>query len=194
MAEQFAQLVSDEGEGWLENKSLEFINQCKTHSAGNNTKYYSCLEMGLKKVTKQLSSSCQELGEEGLWDEDRCARLVSYIFIKDFDTIMQANRPLIEKVTGSKVLNSLFNPIVAIVLLILYVLNIVLLVDPGNWSGTSKFCFVVGAIILGSWFLKSEFRFFGMGGAILICVGGIILSYIKMLFKPDKKQGRYSRR
>ena len=191
MAEQFAQLVAVEGEGWLKNEGVKFINKCKTQSKGNDAKYYACLQAGLEKITKQLSSSCKELGEEGLWDEGRCRRLVSYIFMTDFDKVMQANRPLITKVMDSKILKLLFSPIAAIILLILYVLDVVLLTDPGNWMRIPRFGFIVGTIILGTWFFQGELRFIGMGVAVLICVGGIIRNHIRVLFKPDKKKRRY---
>ncbi|MCK5177926.1 MAG: hypothetical protein KAR32_00215 [Candidatus Omnitrophica bacterium] len=187
MAEQFARLAALEGDGWLKNKALEFINQCKTESEGNDTQYYTCLQAGLTKVTKELSSSCEELGEAGLWDGNRCRRLVSYIFIKDFDKVMQSNRPIVEKMMDSKTLKLLFSPIAAIILLLLYVLDVVLLTDLGNWWRIPKFGFLVGSVILGSWFLHGELHFAGMGAAVLICVGGIILNHIMVKSKSDKK-------
>lgn len=193
LAEQYAQFVALEGGQWLENQGVEFINQCKAYSKGDNTKYFSCLREGLQQVTNQISSSCQELGDEGLWEEDRCRRLVTYIFIKDFDKILQTNRPLIKKLMDIKILKILFNPVTAIVLLLLFVLDIVLLTDPGNWMRVPGFGFLVGTIILASWFFQGELRFIGMGGAVLICVGGIIRNHILVVFKPDKKKGKYLR-
>ncbi|MBN1869762.1 MAG: hypothetical protein JW847_04200 [Candidatus Omnitrophica bacterium] len=192
VAEQFAQLVAVEGEDWLEQKSVAFIQQCKTQSKEDNTKYYSCLQAGLKEVMDGFfSSSCQEVGDEGLWDKDMCQRLVSYIFLKDFDKIFKDQRPLIEKLMDDKILKYVFSPIGAIILLVLFVLDLVFLTGSGNWPKISTSGLMVGTVILVSWFLKDKWRFIGMGVAVAASGTGIILNHILALFKTDKKKRKY---
>jgi hypothetical protein len=188
-------MVAEDGDPWLKHAGVEFINQCKkTKSEGGDTAYYTCLQTGLKKVTGQLSGPCKELGEEGLWDEARCQRLISYIFIKEFDEVLRANRPILQKLMDRKVLNFLSNPILAIILLLLYVLDIVFWTDPGNWYRIPKFGFIVGALILISWFLDDQYRFLGIIVAVLICVGGIIRNHVLVLLKNKKKKEKYPKR
>jgi len=135
----------------------------------------------------------QELGAEGLWDEKRCSRLVSYIFIQKFDKILTANRPLIDKVMGIKMLRSLFTPVVAIICLILFVLDIVVLTDRGNWFRIPRFVLTVGTIILASFFFGEIFQFFGTGGAVIVSISAIIWNHVKLIMESEKKEKKRRR-
>ncbi|MCK5178471.1 MAG: hypothetical protein KAR32_03000 [Candidatus Omnitrophica bacterium] len=185
MAEQFAKLAAEDGEKWLQDRSVEFIDKCRELSAKDKTKYYQCLWKGVETIAKQVSSPCKELGDEGLWDEARCGRLISYIFTQGFNKVLLDNRPIVEKARDNKILKILFGPIAATILLLLYVLDVVLLTDPGNWWRIPKFGLVVGTIILVSWFLPDQWGFLGVSAAVFICVGGIIRNHIMALFKSD---------
>jgi len=187
IAEQFAQLATFEGDRWLEHKAAAYIKECRENSQRNEKKYNACLQAGVKSITNELSSSCGELGKEGLWDAGRCRRLVSYIFLKNFNKVLKAHRPLMKKLMDFKLLGLLFNPIFAIMLLVLYVLDIVLLTDPGNWMRISKPVLIIGIAILVSMFLEGAPRFIGMGSAVLMSIGAILWNHLRMVMKKKKK-------
>ena len=190
MAEQFAKIAAEEGDEWLKNASVEFIEKCKGVNEKDNAKYYSCLRIGLEKISKQLSSSCKELEDEGLWDAARCERLVSYIFIKEFNKVLMDHRSIVEKAMENEILKFLFGPIPAIIMLLLYVIDIVLITDPGNWWRIPKLGLIVGTIILVSWFLPDQWKFLCLSFAILICIVGILGNHVAGLFKSDKEKKR----
>jgi len=188
IAEQFALLLKDDGQGWLDNASAIFIDTCKEAGGDDDVKYYQCLQKGLKKITKQVSAPCQELGEEGLWDEDLCRQLVSYVFIDDFQQVMEAHRPVLEKLAERETLHVIFGPIAAVIAMLLYVLDVVIWTDPGNWWRIPKFGSLVGALILGAWFLSSPWNLLGTAAAVCICVGGMVRNHILDAISPKRKK------
>ena len=188
IAEQFAQQAASDGDAWLQNKSGEFINQCKEQAEGSDDKYFACLNEGVQAVLNQLTSTCKELGQEGLWDTARCNRLVSYIFLRDFDQVLAQHQPLLKKLAAIRWLRLLFNPITALAFLLAYVLNVILWIDPGNWMRVPKVVMVVGIMILVSMFLENEWRLLGFALATIISVVMIIFDHIKRITSPKTKE------
>jgi hypothetical protein len=187
IAEHFAQLANWEGDEWLEEKAPVFISSCRVQAQKNDEEYSKCLQNGVRVITQQISSSCKELGEEGLWDESRCKDLISYIFITKFDKILLAQRPFLTKVMDNKVFQLLCHPITAILFLILFVIDVLVWIDPGNWMRVSKMALFVGSIISLSFFLKGQWRFLGMGIAVLTSVGAITWNHITAGMKSKRK-------
>jgi len=116
--------------------------------------------------------------------------LVSYIFIQKFDKVLTAHRPLIKKAMDVKLFRSLFTPIAAIICLVLFVLDVVILTDRGNWMRIPRFGFIVGTIILASLLLGEEFQFLGTGAAVIVSIIAIAWNHVKLIIKPEKKKRR----
>ena len=194
IAEQFAQLAAFEGDGWLGHKAAIFIKECREKSNKDEDKYYACLNSGIEIIINQLSSPCVELGKEGLWETDRCNHLVSYIFLRKFEKVLEINQPLVKKLMGVTLLERLFNPIVAIVFLILFVFDIVVLTDPGNWMRIPRFAFVIGTVILVALFLNGMWQFLCFGAAVLISIAAIIRNHIVVTINKIKKKKEAQKR
>jgi len=195
MAEQFADLVVMDGDPFLEKQGVELIQQCKKQTKNDMNKYFMCLKKNLEQVTKVLSSPCRELGEAQLWEEEMCRRLVSFIFVQRFEKIMEVNRPPMEKLKlwvdklGNMVaVNVLFNPIMAVLCLIVFIADVVLIVDRGNWTRASKMCIIVGMIILVSCYVKEGLRTFSSIIAILVTVSAVAWNHLKSKFGFDRKK------
>lgn len=194
VAEQFAkQITDDQGDKWLAAKALEYIRRCKERTGKDMSLYYTCLEQVMDQTTKELTVPCQELGSEGLWEAPRCSRLISYIFIQRFEKILRDIRPVHVKLMDVKLLRLLFNPIVAIVLLFMFVLDIVLLVDPGNWMRVPRISFFVGIVILVSFFVPKEYNFVGLGVVVAWLVLSIVWNHVDLMLHPEKRPRRYRR-
>jgi len=190
IAEQFVRQVVAEGDAWMETKAMVFIRECRAKAGKNDKKYYACLTTGVKQIIKQLSFPCRELATEGLWEKDRCENLLSFMFAREFERVMEANKPFIKKMMDIRLLARLFNPVAAIIALVLFVLNMVVLVDRGSWTRIPKFVLIVGAIILASFFLEEEYRFLGSGVAVILSVAAIVWSYLRPFIEKRKEQKR----
>jgi hypothetical protein len=187
VAEHFAQLANLEGDEWLETNAPVFIRSCRVQSKKSGGEYAQCLQNGIKTVTQQLSSSCRELEEEGLWEEVRCKELISYIFIAKFDEILKAQRPLLTKAMDHKFLRILGHPVAAVLVLILFVMDVLIWIDPGNWMRVSEIALVTGIIISVSFFLEGPWRFLSAGVAILIATGAIIWNHMTAGMASQRK-------
>jgi len=186
MAERFADQVAGDGYLWLNKKAVELIEQCKKQGEKDKRIYTFCLEKNLKQITKTLSSPCAELGEHNLWEEQKCRRLVSYIFIQDFQEVLEANKSTSEKLfnffdqlSQNLLVKILFNPITAISILILFVFDIIVFISPGNWVAVTKINFIIGSLILVSCFLK--------GGLLILSTSFVIVLLILIIFWNHKK-------
>jgi len=188
IAEQYADGIILEGaDTWLTEKASVLIEQCEKNSYGKQKDNVKCLQQNLEYMIKRLSASCAELGKEKLWDADMCRSLIGYIFVKRFEVILDANLPpmkkflsKIEKLNNNIFATVLFNPIMLTMLLFLYVLDIVLFIDPGNWMRTSKMCFIIGIGILGVCFLKGGMQHFISGLIMLLLLLVIIWNHINI--------------
>jgi len=90
MAERFADQVAAEGEIWLENEAVALIYLCG-EDPDSRKSFFSCMRTRLDEVAEDISEPCVELGSEKLWSEDKCKRLVSYIFLNKFNRIFLNN-------------------------------------------------------------------------------------------------------
>ena len=86
------------------------------------------------------------------------------------------------------VLRLLFNAFGAIIVLILYVVDVMLVIDPGNWMRFLKVVVIAGAVILVSLFLKEQWRFVGMAASFLLSLSAIIFSHAKMLLSKERRE------
>ncbi|HQP10021.1 MAG TPA: hypothetical protein PKV41_01400 [Candidatus Omnitrophota bacterium] len=192
IAEHFAQLATFEGEEWLENDASAFIKDCMVKSNKDAKEYQACLQAGVETVTQQLSSACRELGAEGLWDKDQCKHLISYIFITKFDDVLKKHRPILIQAMDNRFLGFLFHPVAATLLLMVFVLDVLILIDPGNWMRVSKVALVAGGVMCLSFFLEGQWRFLGMGVSVLISVMAIVWGHITALLNPKRKKTKRS--
>jgi len=195
MAEQFADQVAADGDSWLEESSINLIEQCEKQGRKNREIYHLCLQLNLENKTKILSKPCKELGEKNLWSEQKCERLVSYIFLKKFEKIVESNRPWYERFmhafdrTNEMMLaRLLINPVAAIVLFILFALDVILFVDRGAWTRIMNTSFYIGPLILISCFAKGGIRIFSSGIVIVIIIMLIAWNHRKTFMKLDKEK------
>jgi hypothetical protein len=194
VAEQFAkQIADDQGDKWLDTKAVGYIKKCKERTGKDAALYYKCLGQVIDQVTKELTVPCQELGDEGLWETARCGRLISYIFIQRFEDIVQDLRPAHIKMMDVKLLRLLFTPVVAIVLLFMFVLDVVLLIDPGNWMRVPRISFFVGVVVLVSFFVPKEYNFVGLGVVVAWLLLSIIWNHVDLMLHPEKRPKRYQK-
>ncbi len=98
-----------------------------------------------------------------------------------------------QKIADFKFLGLLFNPIVAIIFLIFFVFDVVVLTDPGNWMRISKPVLFIGIIILVTMFLEGTLRLIGMGIAVLMSIGAIIWNHLRGVIKKKKKDTKGQR-
>jgi len=192
IAEQFAIQAADDGNRWLDKKAVPMIESCKMQGENDENVYFYCLQANLKQITNALSSPCAELGDLKLWDEQICRNLISYIFVQDFEKVLEANKPpveriwsLLDKASRNMLIIYLFNPITAILLLIFLVFDIILFLSPGNWFYASKMSLIFGPAIFISCFLKQGMLVLCAGIVIVSLLMIIVSSHIFLLFKPD---------
>jgi len=200
MAEQVAGLIVAEGDEWLDKKALELIENCKEQAKKDMSVYFLCLQKNLDRTTRIISSACTELGKENLWDKEQCKRLVTFIFMKKFEVVLEEHKPQIKKINASideikkvKVVRTLFNPIMAIIFFYLLALVVVFWIDGGNWMRISIWGFVTGPFIIASCILQGGWRFFLSGIAILILLIFVLCvqrkAVLKFINKIKKKIG-----
>jgi len=195
MAEHFANLVMMDGDAWLEKQGVELIQQCKEVTKKDKNKYFLCLQKNLVQFIKILSSPCRELGVEKLWEEKMCRRLVSFIFIQRFEELLEVSKTPVEKI-GAWIdrignigaVRILFNPVMAVLWLIVFILDMMLLIDRGNWTRVPRLGIIIGSIILVSCYVKGGLRYFSAGIAIFIMVAVIVWNHLQLKFKIDKKK------
>jgi hypothetical protein len=195
MAEQVADLiVTEEADEWLEKKAIELIESCKNDAKRDMRIYFLCLQKNLDRNTRIVSSPCKEFGREQLWDQEQCSRLVSFIFMKRFEGVLEENKPQIQKVHTSidkikdvKVVRTVFNPIIAIIFFYLLALAIVFLIDRGNWMRVSRWGFVTGPFIVISCFFSGGWRFFLAGIAIITLIVLVLWNRRKTIVELIKK-------
>jgi hypothetical protein len=197
MAEQYSELVVLDGDTWLKDKAVPMIQQCREDANIKKHVYFSCLQENLERVTKAISAPCQKLGAEQLWDEKMCQRLISYIFVLKFEKVLEASKPWgerilsrIDRVKDVAVLRIVFNPVTAIIFLILYVLDVVVLVEPGNWMRASQMGFMAGLAILGNCLAQGGLRY-SISGVIMVVLGiAVIWNHINIGDKLNKEIGK----
>jgi len=188
LAEQFARQVAENGERWIQSKGDIFIVSCQKMNKGEQSKYYRCLRKGVDKILKQVTSPCNNLGAARVWDAEMCTRLVSYIFIIQFEEKIEKHKPILQKLLAIEFLKKLFQPIPAIILLVAYVLNIVLFADPGHWARIPRFGFSIGVLILlASYLEQGTYRFIASGVAIIIVTIAFIISTTHALIRLKRK-------
>jgi len=194
MAEQFADQVAGDGYQWLNNKAVGVIESCKLQGKKDKGIYAFCLQKNLQNVAKMLSAPCAEMGEQKLWDEHMCRRLVSYIFVQDFEEVLAENTSFFENLKNSfdkfsrvTLLRIMFNPIIAIIILFIFVLDVVYLVTPGNWTQVSRLSVFVGPLVLIAYFLQGGLRLMLSGFIIVSLLILIFWNHIKSVFKSEKK-------
>ncbi|OGX35111.1 MAG: hypothetical protein A3C36_07050 [Omnitrophica WOR_2 bacterium RIFCSPHIGHO2_02_FULL_52_10] len=203
MAERFSDLVALDGDTWLKTKAAPMIQQCREDAKVDKRAYFTCLQENLESVTGELGSPCRELGVEKLWDEKMCRRLISYIFISKFEQVLEASQPLkdrilarIERVKDIAFARNFFNPVIAVIFLVLYVLDVVV-VDSGNWTRVSqrvsRMGFTAGPAILGSCFAQGGLRHFISGCIIAVLVIAVIVNHIRLHYKLKKERGYIGR-
>jgi len=194
IAEQFADQVAADGYQWLNKKAVPLIEQCKLQGKKDKRIYSFCLQKNLQQITKILSAPCAEMGEKNLWDEQNCRRLVSYIFVLNFEEVLEENMPFFEKLSNSfdkfsrnTLVKIIFNPITAILILIIFVMDIVMLITPGDWSQVSKLSFILGPLILLASFLQGGMRVLFSGIVVITLLLMIFWNHNKSLFESKKK-------
>jgi len=195
IAEQFADQLAADGDMWLEKSSANLIEQCETQGRKNKKIYYLCLQRNLEKNIKILSLPCKELGEKKLWSERKCEQLVSYIFKKNFEKIVESNKPplvrfklALDRLSGKTLLPFFVNPVMAIFVFILFALDVVFLIDNGTWIRVTKTSFFLGPLILLSCFTKGGIRLLSSGIAIVIILMLILWNHRRTPVKVEKKK------
>ena len=165
IAEQFADQVAADGDAWLEKKANDLIDQCEMKGRKDVSMYTLCLERNIDKNAKVLSLPCNELGEKKLWSTQECEHLVSYIFISKFEKILLSRKPLLDRLKAplDELSEGIFfkffvNPVMAILLFILYVLDVIFLIEGGTWMRVTK-----AGLFLGPLILLSCFTYGGLG-------------------------------
>ena len=193
MAEQFADLALLDGDDWLENKAAAYIKECRTKSKDDETAYFTCLGKGVDSVVAALATPCRELGAAQLWDENMCQQLIGFIFVKKFEGVLEANQPLfkrflsiLDKFNEVKSMRVIFNPAAALVILFLYFLDVVILVEPGNWMKITKMGLGIGLAILASCFTSGGLRVLISGIVVLVLAVGFIWNHVKPKFISAK--------
>jgi len=195
LAEQFAEQMAADGDHWLANKSGKLIEECKKLGKKDEKIYALCLEKNLKQKILKLSRSCKEIGEKKIWSEQSCKLLVSYIFRMKIEKIVKPKMHLLEKIKRSldrlnenKWVKLLINPVMAVLVFLLFVLDVVFLTEKGNWMQISRTGLIVGPLILLSGFTKTGNRLLSSGLAIVIIIGFIAWNHRKLVKKPKKKK------
>lgn len=195
IAEQFADQVAADGDSWLEEKSVNLIEQCENQGRKDKRIYHLCLQKNLEENIKILSLPCKELGEKKLWSERGCERLVSYIFIKKFEKVVESSRPLLERFklalnrTNEMMLVRFFvNPVMATFVFILFVLDVVFLIDKGAWIRVTKISLFFGPLILFSCFTKGEARLLSSGIVIVIISMLVVWKHRRAAVESEKKK------
>jgi len=195
MAEQFADQVAADGDNWIETKAGELIEQCEKQGRKEKKIYFLCLRKNLEKNASILSSPCKELGEQGLWDQQKCEHLVSYIFMKKFDKVLASSNSLLERFKfaldrmSKKTLVKFFiNPVVAILVFILFVLDVVFLIEKGSWMRVTKVGLFLGPLLLFVCFLKDGIALLLSGITIIIIFLIIGWNHRKVTSKPKEKK------
>lgn len=185
MAEYFGELVAAEGDEWLTNKAELLIDQCKEESKRNQQNYFACLQTNLEQFSQTLSSPCVELHKEGLWFEDRCRRLVSYIFVGRFNKILESKKPFYERIIyfanrlkSNTAIRYACHPLTALVVFALYIFHFVFLVDPGNWVKTKKAAILMGSQIAAATIVEGGARIILSGLVMFISLGLIIWNHV----------------
>lgn len=199
MAERFAdQVVGEDSGAWLKNGgAVELIKQCKVKFQSDKKKYFSCLYQGVHKIIEQISRPCKEMAAMDLWSETKCKNLISYIFIQKFEKIRKANDPLFKRIKlslnriitradnlaeGSVWVRNFLDPVAAIMWLLIFVLDVILLSSPGNWMKITKVTLVIGPFILYSSYVEGGIRFLLSGTVVIIFVLIIIWTHCRMIF------------
>jgi len=98
MAEQFADQVATDGDPWLRDAATSLVTHCRAQSQKQES-YFLCLKMSLDEIIHELAYPCVELEVEKLWSEEKCRRLVSYIFMKKFEMILEDYQPVVDAIS-----------------------------------------------------------------------------------------------
>jgi len=195
IAEQFADQVAAEGDSWLAKSAVDLIEQCEKQGRKNRQIYDFCLTKNLEQKTNILSTSCKELGEKKLWSELKCRHLVSYIFMINFEKkINSAKHPLerlklsLDRKSENIWFQFFLNPIMAILVFLLFVLDVVFLMEKGTWMRITKIGFFIGPLILISSLLNAGLRALSSSFVIVIIFSCIAWNHRSTLKKPEKKK------
>jgi len=195
IAEQFADQVAADGDGWIEASAGTLVEKCEQQSNGREDIYSFCLKRNLEKNSRILSVPCKELGEKKLWDQRKCEHLVSYIFMTNFDDAARSNLTLWDKITRifdrlSKNIwvNFFINPVTAILAFILFVLDVVFLIEKGTWMRVTKIGLIIGFLLIIASFTKGGLRLFLSGFTIIVIFSIIGWNHRAVKKKPEKKK------
>jgi len=195
LSEQFVLQLVSEGDNWLENKSEKLVEECKKQGKKDKGIYTLCLEKNLEQKALILSKPCKEIGEKKIWSEQSCKLLVSYIFRMKFDKILEPKifsleyfKRSLDRLSENKWLILLINPVMAVLVFLLCVLDVVFLSEKGNWMQITRTGFIVGPLMLLSVFTKAGNRLLSSGLVMIIIIGFIAWNHHKIIKKPKKKK------
>lgn len=195
IAEQFAIQVAADGDGWIETSTSKLMEECEKQGWNNEEIYFLCLKKNLEKNARILSSPCKELGEKKLWDQRKCEHLVSYIFMANFDDAVKSSRSLWDKIVRAfdRLSNNIWanffiNPVTAILVFILFVLDVVFLIEKGTWMRVTKIGLIIGVLLLVTCFTKGGIRLFLSGFAIIVIFSIIGWNHRVVKRKSEKKK------
>jgi len=180
--------------GW-QKKAVELIEQCKEQGRKNKQIYYVCLKRNLDQNIKILSLPCKELGEKKVWSEQKCGQLVSFIFMKNFVNILESSRSpseqfmsALDRMSQTTFMRFVFNPVAAIFVFILFVLDVVFLMEKGTWMKVTRTGFIVGPLILILCFTQEGIRLLSSGFVIVVIFMFIVWNHLKFDEKSEKKK------
>jgi len=195
IAEQFAGQLTADGDAWLENDSANLVKQCEVQGRKNKNIYQLCLQRNLENKIKILSLPCKELGEKKLWDERKCKRLVSYIFITKFENVIESQKPLLgrfkhalDRMNEITLVRYLVNPVTAILVFIAFAFDVIFLIEKGTWMRLMKTSYFLGPLILLTCFAKGGMRLLSSGLVMVITIMLIIWNHQRNTVKLDKKK------
>jgi len=195
MAEQFADQVAADGDHWLAKRGEELIEQCQEKGREDKKIYFLCLKKNLEQAVKMLSPPCKELGEKKLWSQQKCEHLVSYIFMKKFDQVLESRKSLWERfklaldsLNQMTLVKFFINPVIAILVFIFFVLDVVFLMEKGTWMQVTKTGLFMGPLLLLSSFAHDGIRTLLSGIVIVIMLFIIGWNHRRAVLKPKKKK------
>lgn len=195
VAEQFADQLAADGNIWIETMAVDLIEQCEKQGRKEKKIYFYCLEKNLKSKVNILSSPCKELGKQGMWDYPACKDLVSYIFMEKFDNVLKHNTSLWERfnlaldgLSKGIFIKFFINPVMAILVFVLFVLDVVFLIEKGTWMRVTKTGLGISPVLLIACFTKGGIQLLFSAIVMVVMFAFIVFNHYKFPKKPKKKK------